>query len=306
MNQTNTFSFPNFTWFMGVVEDRTGDPMKLGRVRVRVFGYHTKDRGDIKTEQLMWAVLMQPVTSAAISGVGTSPTGLLEGSHVFGFFADGGNAQAPIIMGSYGGIPETPKSGEGFADPSGTNPKFPGEADTNRLARNEQIGETVVQKKRDNLDTANRAFGGTWREPQPPYAAKYPYNHVRETESGHIQEFDDTVGAERYHLYHPKGTFVETGPDGTTVTKIVKDNYTIIAGDEYVHVVGKSNITVTGDASILVEGNANMEVNGNSKETVHGNKTLQVDGNFTVQVNGTHSDTSSTHRIIKAPRIDLN
>lgn len=302
----NTFSFPDFHWWMGVVEDRTNDEKKLGRVRVRVFGYHTKDKGNIKTEQLMWAVLMQPTTSAAISGVGTSPTGLLEGSHVFGFFADGGNAQAPVIMGSYAGIPEEVKPEEGFFDPNGVYPRSPGESDVNRLARNEQISDTVVQKKRDNLDTATKAFGGEWTEPTPPYGAKYPFNHVRETESGHIQEFDDTKGAERYHLYHPKGTYTEIGPDGTRVTKVVKDSYTVVMGDEYVHIVGKSNITVSGDANILVAGNANMEVNGNSREAVHGNKTLQVDGSYTVTVNGTHTDTSNTHRIIKAPRVDLN
>ena len=32
-----------FIWWIGVVEDR-GDPAALGRVRVRVFGYHTEDK----------------------------------------------------------------------------------------------------------------------------------------------------------------------------------------------------------------------------------------------------------------------
>ena len=46
---------------------------------------------------------------------------------------------------------------------------------------------------------------GNWNEPEVPYAAEYPLNHVRETESGHVEEWDDTVGAERYQR------FAETG-----------------------------------------------------------------------------------------------
>ena len=37
---------------------------------------------------------------------------------------------------------------------------------------------------------------------------KYPFNHVHETESGHIIELDDTPDYERIHLYHRTGTRV--------------------------------------------------------------------------------------------------
>ena len=42
---------------------------------------------------------MLPVTSAGISGMGTKHLGLVEGSHVFGFFRDGVR-QEPVVMGS--------------------------------------------------------------------------------------------------------------------------------------------------------------------------------------------------------------
>lgn len=93
-----------FNWWVGVVEDRN-DPEKLGRVRVRIFGYHTENRSLLTTEDLPWAVVMQPTTSAAISGVGSAPVGLLTGSWVVGFFLDGDDMQQPMVMGTLGGTP---------------------------------------------------------------------------------------------------------------------------------------------------------------------------------------------------------
>ena len=53
--------YPQFTWWQGVVEDRN-DPAKIGRVRVRILGYHTADKSELPTEDLPLAVLMNPVT----------------------------------------------------------------------------------------------------------------------------------------------------------------------------------------------------------------------------------------------------
>lgn len=93
----------NQQFYTGVIED-VNDPMKLGRCRVRVFGLHTDDKNLIPTEALPWAQTMQPTTSASISGVGTSATGLLPGSWVVLFFHDS-DKQYPVIMGSFHGFP---------------------------------------------------------------------------------------------------------------------------------------------------------------------------------------------------------
>ena len=107
----------SFVWFYGVVEDRK-DPLFLGRVKVRCIGFHTDDKTLIPTEDLPWADIIQSVTSAAISGIGTTPTGLVEGTHVFGFFRDGREAQEPVVLGTSGGIPENISNPErGFNDP---------------------------------------------------------------------------------------------------------------------------------------------------------------------------------------------
>ncbi len=67
-----------------------------------------------------------------------------------------------------------------------------------------------------------------------------PFNHVKETESGHIQEFDDTPGAERIQTYHRSGTFEEIHPDGTRVVKVVAKNYTVIMGENDIHIVHRT------------------------------------------------------------------
>lgn len=92
-----------FIWFIGVVED-IQDPLRLGRVRVRCYGYHTDDLSLLKTEHLPWATVLQPTTSAAQNGYGLSPTGLRINTRVFGFFADGVSAQYPVIMSAFAGI----------------------------------------------------------------------------------------------------------------------------------------------------------------------------------------------------------
>ena len=173
----------NFTWFVGVVED-INDPVQLGRVRVRCFGWHTDDKGAIPTNQLPWAVPVNPVTGASTSGVGEMPTGLVQGSWVIGFFIDGERAQEPAILGSIASAPSSlPDGSMGFNDPSEEFPRYTDESDVNRLARGTQ--------------TKSYTPDSSISEPSDPYDAQYPYNRVMETRSGHVKEFDDTPNAER-------------------------------------------------------------------------------------------------------------
>ena len=115
--KNNFIGMDGFVWFLGVVEDRQ-DPYLIGRVRVRCFGHHTGDKVILPTEDLPWSQVMLPVTSAGISGVGQSPIGLVEGSHVFGFFRDGEARQEPVVMGSLPGYPtELGDTTKGFYSP---------------------------------------------------------------------------------------------------------------------------------------------------------------------------------------------
>ena len=88
---------------LGIVED-IDDPLKSGRVRVRVFGVHTEDQSLLPFDKLPWSQILMPVTSASLSGIGESPTGLQKGSMVFGVFLDGDKKQQFMVLGSVPGI----------------------------------------------------------------------------------------------------------------------------------------------------------------------------------------------------------
>ena len=95
------FGKDGFIWFIGIVEDRM-DPEKMGRCRIRVYGYHSESKTELPTEDLPWAIPIQPIISAAVSGVGYSPTGPLPGTWVVGFFLDGEDMQQPAFFGTLG------------------------------------------------------------------------------------------------------------------------------------------------------------------------------------------------------------
>ena len=102
-------------------------------------------------------------------------------------------------------------------------------------------------------------------------------NHVRETESGHIEEWDDTVGAERYQRFHRTGTSVEIHPDGDKVERNVKDVYIQTEGTENVHILGDCNLIVDGNLNVYVRGNVDWETDGDFLHTCHGNYTVNCD-----------------------------
>jgi len=77
------------------------DPSQSGRVKIRLYN-EQHDETTIPDEDLPWALPMQPITSAAFNGVGTSPHGLLVGSRVIVTYMPEDKAQQyPIILGSF-------------------------------------------------------------------------------------------------------------------------------------------------------------------------------------------------------------
>jgi hypothetical protein len=106
-----------FVWFVGVVEDRN-DPDQLGRVRVRCLGFHTPNLTALPTSDLPWAHVMHPTTDPAMHGMGNSPSFLVEGTWVVGFFRDSKEKQQPTIIGTLPGVPKNSADHtQGFNDP---------------------------------------------------------------------------------------------------------------------------------------------------------------------------------------------
>ena len=64
--------------------------------------------------------------------------------------------------------------------------------------------------------------------------ASYPYNHVFESESGHVIEIDDTKDNERLFTSHRTGTSQEIDYEGTQVNIIKGDHYNIVSGKRQV------------------------------------------------------------------------
>jgi len=274
----------NFFWWQGVVEGRHDemhpDGKKLGRVQVRILGLHspmyegdTAEGEGIDPAQLHWAFPMNPITSSGQDGIGQTPLGLLEGSWVFGFSRDGEFSHDLIIMGSYGAYQEEDKNPEfdGFCDPElsgaavpdrpkGPYPAMLGEESTNRLARNDEPHDILGVKagNRAKFIANPIALDGDWEQPDLQYEAQYPFNHVYESESGHVEEYDDTPGKERTHRYHLSGTYVETYPDGMRTQQTVNDDHETIDGDK--HIIATGDVTITAWGNVKILGLENVDI----------------------------------------------
>lgn len=283
-----------FSWFTGVVED-VNDPLQMGRIRVRCIGYHTDDRGLIKTENLPWASVMTPVNSASMSGIGMSATGVLPGSWVIGFFRDGPSAQDPIVLGTIPSMTEQqPDKTKGFSDPDG---KYPlpaklGTPDTPIEART-KFAQSEAYKSREkylgtDIPVAQRPpMTGQASDPEAYKMAnwnigdtvkpEYPKNHVFKSESGHVFEVDDTPGHERLLDYHKSGTYAEIDNNGNKITTVVGSNQTVIINDDYVHIRGNVRMTIDGNLRQYVGGNYHLEVQGDKTEYVHGHRQSKIE-----------------------------
>lgn len=198
-----------FRWFLGIVED-VQDPMKLGRVRVRVINEHDDS---VDTLDIDWAHVMMPSTSAAVDGVGDTPN-LAVGSRVIGFFMDGNEKQMPMILGSFPTIPGNDEKRHSLS----------------RLSRGQ--------------NTATRNKVGP--EPDSPYAAEYPYNRTITTRGGHVIELDDTPQHHRINIQHSSGAYIEINNDGRIVIKSPSESVDITDGTKTIFTSKDLDLQVQG------------------------------------------------------------
>lgn len=315
-----------FSWFTGVVED-INDPKEMGRIRVRCYGYHNKDKVEVPTEDLPWATPMLPVTSASMTEVGQSATGLLQGSWVIGFFRDGPTAQDPIVLGSIPAISSEVNYQNGFTDP---NQRYPaanklGVADTPLAAKSleEAYKNSFSYTKKvelrdlyDGVGTPLTSLKGTWNFPpiDDVIGPQYPKNHVisyekasDEVENAHIVEYDVTPGKERISQMHRTGTYTEITPDGSETQVITGKRYQVIAQGDNVYIKGGCNLTIEGGCRTKISGDWHIEVAGSVISTIGVSKVETIGLQYTQTVGpGGVLETYAGNQVTTAPKIFLN
>ena len=94
MIQKDFAGLNNFVWFTGVVANNQ-DKAQVGRIRVRIIGWHNENKNLQPDEELPWAQVLLPVNASRTISL-PKP-----GEWVFGFFQDGNNGQMPVIVGVY-------------------------------------------------------------------------------------------------------------------------------------------------------------------------------------------------------------
>lgn len=207
-------------WFQGEVVD-IDDPEKLGRIKVKELIGHDKE----DPNNLFWCHVIMPPTGANAKGVGVSAIGLNLDSKVFGFRVD---SKLAYIVGSFAYAVD----------------------DSNHSLSKQARGVSPVEK--DYIE----ALG----EKKSEYAAKYPYNKTVTTSSGHVLELDDTPKAERIHVYHKSGAYVEIFPDGSIVTKSMKDSVSVTMNDHSISVVKGDLQIVANEGKIQINSDGDIDL----------------------------------------------
>ena len=168
----------------------------------------------------------------------------------------------------------------GFVDPTATYPTkfYVDEPETNKLARGEVLNTIVQIKEKDRNLSSQLPNGDAFPEPPSCFKGQYPFNKVTETESGHIIEIDDTPNAERLHIYHKSGTFVEIDAFGNVNKKTKGSDYQFVEKNGYLSVKGDLNVSVGKGVKIFVGGDADIEIKGDTNLTCRNDITMQAAG----------------------------
>lgn len=117
-------------------------------------------------------------------------------------------------------------------------------------------------------------------------SSQYPFNHVFETESGHITEYDDSPFGKRILVEHADGSFEEivtTKGGHEKVVRVEGDSYEIVAGSKFISIgssgARKDGKTQAEDALVLT-------VHGTMRQLIQGNYILEVEGDYTQKIHG--------------------
>jgi len=312
MFEGNNFINNNFYWFTGVIED-INDPLEMGRVRVRCYGYHTDDKNEgtgIPTGALPWSHVMMPVTSASCSGIGESATGLLPGSWVVGFFRDGDACQDPLVIGTLPSKTPNPiDRTKGFCDPNPAgNPRDANYIDNPKGSTMEYRVSAAYQKKHELRSKTKYATpdndspsGVPTAIPPGTETLKVQYPDV----SGKPDKFFEVktfIQPEQKDICRPEYPNCHTKETKSGHTIELDDtrgvertlhyhksgtfDETDSTGTKTTVVVGDGYEVYFKDKSVNVKGNCNLTINGEVRTLVKGDYYLEVEGNHYTNIHG--------------------
>jgi hypothetical protein len=210
-------------------------------------------------------------------------------------------------------------------DPS-RYPKYLNEPTISRLARpvrgekdgkfdgvtNESIANTTIDIQRKTRVTGiPTAAASQWDEAYPSYAAKFPYNNVTETESGHAFELDDTFGFERVQLSHRTGSTLEFANTGATKIKSTSSRQDITMGDQRTYVNGDKYETIDGDYYLQIGGK--LRILAKSVEIVSGSGTaisapqgISITGGQSVAITGLSASMSGVSTTVSGVKTQVS
>jgi len=214
---------------------------------------------------------------------------------------------------------------KGFNDPNGKYPSASidhsyhgiGESDVSRLARGEDAEKhrLLIERRKNQFKgiflarkphipsvstNTTKKDNEKYSEPHPrgvettgTDTGQYPFNHVHESESGHVSEIDDTPNGERLLTQHKSGTYEEIVADGTKTIKVIGDNYEMVIGSTNIFIQGDVNMTTYGNKREFVEKDYILEVGGDFTRLVYGNEQVKIgaagNGNLEEVVMGSHA-----------------
>jgi len=287
--------------YFGIVKN-INDPEKLGRVKVKVFDIHD----NIETYELGWSQVMMGGNTPAINGQGHSVNLTAEVLWKYGELLPVDNAAKNIHVDSLTVDTDTfPALGDIkiigslvcgiFLDPLQQEFMVMGSLPT----KSNNIEDNNIRVRGEADPNADDLVG--IYQPPSPYAPQYPYNHVYETESGHVKEYDDTPGHERIMERHKSGTKYEIDANGSKVERIIRDNYQLVMGHDTLEVKGNVRIVVSGNCDLAVAKDLNAQVGGNMSSIVTGNSTSTIGGNLTADITGATNITSAGDMTLKVP-----
>ena len=173
------------------------------------------------------------------------------------------------------------------------------------LVRNVPIGRPPVAQALIDVTTLPISLTESIEQPPSPYAAVYPFNHVYESESGHLVEIDDTPTKERLHWYHRSGTFTEFHPAGNRTDKTTGHHFHGISGNAETIIKGQRKTVITGASFTesssryesvsndyaVISDNGDVILGSPSGSTVLAGKDIVLDARSTLMLNA-----STIHR----------